>query len=313
MEIFHTILPIILIVVLGYGVAFSKFFSQQECDSLAKFVFSFLIPSLLFIATVKAKIPDTIAWEFLFSFYGVLFFIYALSACLAKLFFRFNTVQISVFAMGASYSNATIIGLPVCMIALGEKSLLPLFLILSIHNLVLFTIGILLAESRYFSYSTLLKNMLYLFKQLLSSPITLSLVVGGLINLLDIQINHSIEQAIKMLSQAAIPAALFVLGTSLNKYKVRGHIAPALLIVVLKIIVFPFFVWLLLFQVFKVDSLWATTALLTSAMPVGISAYIFSQKYYQCVEPIATSIVISTIASIFTLSFLISYLANITI
>ena len=186
-----------------------------------------------------------------------------------------------------------------------------MFIIISIHNLVLFTIGFIVAERDAFSMESFLRNILGIIKQLITSPITCSLIMGGLVNILNIPIYRPLEEAITLMSKAAIPTALFALGTTLNKYKIQGHIAPALVIVLLKIIIFPCLVWVLVFQVFPVSPLWASAALLTSAMPVGISAYIFSQKYQVCEAPVATSIIISTIASTVTLSMLIAYVQSI--
>ncbi|BCG64909.1 MAG: hypothetical protein methR_P2702 [Methyloprofundus sp.] len=307
MKILDTVLPILLIVLIGYLAANRQQLSESGCDAIAKFVFSYAIPALLFIGTVHAEIPDNMQWEFLFSYYTVLLFIYMVSVWVAKFVFHYSAAEQSVFGMGAAYSNATIVGLPVCIYTLGEQAMLPLFIIISIHNLVLFTLGILLAERQQFALSTLLKNIINVVKLLITSPITASLILGGFINIFNIAIYPPIESAITLISKSAIPTALFVLGTSLNKYQVQGHIAPALVIVVLKIIIFPLLVWLLVFHIFQISPLWASTALLTSAMPVGISAYIFSQKYQVCTAPIATSIIISTVASIVTLSVVIAY------
>ncbi|OQK18209.1 hypothetical protein AU255_10340 [Methyloprofundus sedimenti] len=311
MQVFNTVMPILTIVLLGFLSANRQHLKQSDCDALAKFAFDYVIPMLLFIGTVNAKIPASMQWEFLFAYYAVLLFIYALAIFLGKILFQFSAAEQSVFSMGAAYSNATIVGIPVCLYALGESAILPLLIIISIHNLILFTLGFIIAERSAFSMASLLQNILGIIRQLITSPITCSLIMGGLVNIFKIPIYPPLKEAITLMSQAAIPTALFVLGTTLNKYKIQGHIAPALVIVLLKNIIFPFLVWVLVFHVFSVAPLWASVALLTSAMPVGISAYIFSQKFQVCVAPIATSIIISTITSIVTLSFLIAYVQSI--
>ncbi len=312
MGIFETVFPILAIVLAGYWAANRKHLSENDCDSISTFVFTYIIPMLLFIGTAKAKIPDNMEWEFLFSYYAALLFVYLFSIILGKLLFGFSIFELSVFGMGASYSNVTIIGIPVCMYVLGEKSLLPLFIIISIHNLILFTIGICVIEFSKFSFSSFLQNLGEIFKQLITSPITASLIIGGLVNILNIPIYKPLDVAVTLMSQAAIPTALFVLGTSLNKYKLHGHIiAPVLLMVILKIAFFPLLVWILVFHLFTIDPLWASTALLTSAMPIGISTYIFSQKYKKGEALIATGILVSTLASILTLSVLLSYVQSI--
>lgn len=308
MQVLETVLPILIIVLLGYITAHRNFLSQNDCDSVAKLVFNFLIPVLLFIGTVNAKIPQQMQWDFLFSFYAALLFIYLFGLILGKFIFKYDHAEQSVFSMGCAYSNSTIVGIPVCIYALGEEAMLPLFIILSVHNLFLFTLGCFAAERGSLFSKTFIKDILKIFKQLITSPITASLLVGGLFNVLQLPLYSPVKDSLLLTSQAAVPMALFVLGSSLNKYTIHGNIAPALVIVVCKTMLSPFLVWVLIFQVFNVDPLWASTALLTSAMPVGISAYIFSQQYKVGEAAIATGILISTLVSIFTLSFIIAYL-----
>lgn len=185
---------------------------------LSKFVFTFLIPALLFIGTAKAKIPDDMQWKFLFSYYVAVFFVYLIGAVIAKVFFNCSNQEQSIFGMGAAYSNATIVGIPIC---------------------------------------------------------------------------------------------IYVLGASLNKYKMQGNITPALTIVALKMLMLPTLVWLLVFQLFTIDPLWASTALLTSAMPIGISVYVFSQKYQQYEAPVATGIVASTLFSVVSLAVISVYVRSV--
>ncbi len=311
MEIFETILPIFIISSIGYFIANRKYLSEAECDTISKFVFDYMLPLLLFMGTVKAKIPDNMEMGFLLSFYGSVLLVYFLSVVIAKTVFKYSAYEQSVFGMGASYSNATIIGIPVCIYALGEEALLPLFIIISIHNLILFTVGVVIAEYSKLSLSSFFHKFIEILKQLVTSPITGSLIAGGIINILDISIYPPLESAIDIMSKAAVPTALFILGTSLNKYKIRGNIKPAIAMVTLKILLFPFLVWVSAFHIFTIDPLWASTALLTSAMPVGISAYMFSRKYDACEAPITTGIFISTVASIFTLSLVLGFIRGV--
>jgi len=307
MGVLETVLPILIIVLLGYIAANRKFLNLSDCNSIAKLVFNFLIPVLLFIGTVNAKIPKQMEWDFLIAFYTALLLTYLFGLFLGKYAFKYDYAEQSVFSMGCAYSNSTIVGIPVCIYALGEQAMLPLFIILSVHNLFLFTLGCFAAERGSLFSATFVNDILKIFRQLITSPITASLLFGGVFNLLQFPVYAPVKDSLLLTSQAAVPMALFVLGSSLNKYTIHGNIAPALVIVICKTMLSPFLVWVLIFQVFSVDPLWASTALLTSAMPVGISAYIFSQQYKVGEAAIATGILISTLVSIVTLSFIIAY------
>jgi len=308
MDILETILPIISIALAGFGAVRFGYLSQADCDGISKFVFMFIIPALLFVGTVKAKIPADMDWSFLAVYYFSVLFVYLVAVIVAAYWFGYNHPEQSVFGMASCYSNATIVGIPICIYALGEASMLPLFILVSIHNLVLFTLGVLVAERSKLSFSAIFSNIYSISKDLLKSPITSSLVLGGLVNVLDLPLYAPLEGALTLASEAAVPSALFVLGASLYRYKIQGNILPAIVVIALKMILLPVLVWWMLFYIFPIDPLWASTAVLTAAMPVGISVYIFTQKYHAAEAQVATAIVLSTIFSVVSLSVLMIFI-----
>ena len=304
MAVLQALLPVFSIAVVGYLIAYKKIISASQADQVTKIVFVTVIPALLFLAAATAKLPENMQWDFLSSYYIAVFAVYLIGLVVASKVFAYNAKEQSIYAMGAAYSNVTIVGLPVCIYLLGEESLLPLFIIVSVHNLALFTLGMLFAERGLWSPRSLLRSLLKILRQLVTSPITGSLLLGAIFNLLALPIYLPLKQLLGLMSDMAVPAALFVLGASLNKYHIDGNMKSAGLMVAMKMLVLPLLVWLLAFHLFTLDPLWATTAVMTAAMPVGVSVYIFAEQYQSCEAPVATAIVLSTLLSVVTLSVL---------
>lgn len=310
MHIFETVLPILLITLSGYFVAHRKLLTQGESSALSKFVFTYAIPSLLFIGTATANLPPAIPWEFFLSYYLAVAFVYGLGILIAKYVYGYAASEQSAFGMGAAYSNTSIVGVPVCLQALGKESLLPLFMLISVHCLLLFAFGTLIAERHVDSEHSIMRRFYQVSRNLIFSPITGSLLAGVIVNIYGINIYKPAKEAITLMGNAAVPTALFVLGVSLRNYKIAGQLKPALVIAVLKTMLLPLVVWLLAFKLFELNKLWASTALLAAAMPVGINAYVFSKKYQACEAPVAAAIAVSTTGCIFTISGILSYLST---
>lgn len=306
MDVFETIFPILAIAGSGYLIARKAFLSRTECDAITKFVFTYVIPAMLFSGTARADFPPEMEWQFLLGYYAVVLVVYLLTVFCGKTLFAYNATEQSVFGMGAAYSNATIIGIPVVAYALGEEALLPLFLILSVQNLALFSVGTIVAERDQLDRQAYADSVFKLVRQFVTSPTTGSLIAGGLVNLLNIPIYEPLGDAVALLGSAAVPAALFVLGTSLNRYHIRGHLRSAVSIVVVKLVLLPVLVGVLVLLVFDLDPMWAATALVTAALPTGVSAYIFSQRYQVCEAPVATAILLSTVGSVVTLGVVLT-------
>lgn len=305
MALLGTIFPVIAIALIGYFVRQRKFLSDGDGVAIEKVAFNFLIPCLLFNGTATTIFPEFIDWNLLGGFYISIFFVYLLGMLIGKLFFSYNNIECSVFGMGGAYSNVTVIGIPFCIQVFGDQAFLPLFIIISTHNILLFTFGTIIAEAKKESSTSIMRHLALVVKDLITHPITGSLLAGVIVNLLNIPIHITLLNTLDLLAQAASPMALFALGGALTRYKITGDIHKTMLIVGMKLLLLPTMVYIFLFHVFQVNPLWAGTAVLLSAMPTGIGPYVFSLKYRACESQIASAVVITAMLSIFTSSVFI--------
>lgn len=299
---FTAVLPILLISVLGYLSARKELMSEQETAAISKFTFTFAIPFLLFSSTVRSELPGTIEWTFLLSFYGPVVLVFLIAIFAGCSLFRSDEKTQSVFGVSATYSNTTILGIPVCLELLGEASLVPLFVILYVQNIFIFTLGVLAAERENLTLASFFRYLVKTLEQFIRSPILLSVALGLLFNLSNVQLWPILDEALRLFSKAAIPLALFVMGASLSYFRFSIGLGSIWIAVFLKNLALPVLVYLAAFHLFKVDFLWGATATLAAAMPIGISAYVFSQKYNVWTQQAASCILVSTLLSLVTLS-----------
>ncbi|MAY57227.1 MAG: hypothetical protein CMQ46_01200 [Gammaproteobacteria bacterium] len=305
MLLFEGIFPVLALALAGYITARSGFLSINEYQALARFTFNLVIPCLLFINMAHAEIPENFGADFLLAFYVPVLLVYCLTLVTTRFFLKATGTLQSVLALGATYSNTTIVGIPLVLQTLGEQALLPLFLIIATQNLVLFTVATLFAEREQFDLSTLLASIARLLRQLVASPLTASLIAGLAFNLIGLPIYRPLDSALQLMSEAAIPCALFVLGTSLHQYRVGQQLKPAMLITALKLIALPLIMATSMLVVFDVTPLWAKTAILAASMPAGLSAYVFSVRYQTGQATIAAASVISTLLSLIPMTLVL--------
>jgi malonate transporter and related proteins len=305
MALLGTIFPVIAIALIGYFVRQRKFLSDGDGVAIEKVAFNFLIPCLLFNGTATTIFPEFIDWNLLGGFYISIFFVYLLGILIGKLFFSYNNIECSVFGMGGAYSNVTVIGIPFCIQVFGNEAFLPLFIIISTHNILLFTFGTIIAEAKKESSTSIMRHLVFVVKDLITHPITGSLLAGVIVNLLNIPLHIALLNTLDLIAQAASPMALFALGGALTRYKITGDMHKTLTIVIMKLILLPTMVYIFLFHVYQVNPLWAGTAVLLSSMPTGIGPYVFSLKYRACESQIASAVVITAMLSVVTSSFFI--------
>jgi len=211
-----------------------------------------------------------------------------------------------IFGLGSAYSNTILVGLPIISAGLGEAAVLPLFMLISIHSAVLFSVFLVFMERGNGAGHSARQIAAQTLNNLIRNPLIIGLAVGLAFNLLNIPLPQLVDDTLTTLGKTTLPCALFVLGASLNAYKIAGHFAEAWTMVGLKLALQPLLVWLLAFGVFRIDPLWGAVAVMTAGMPVGINSYILAQQYKVGLATLSTAILLSTLLAGLSQSLLLA-------
>lgn len=308
MSVFTAIFPVIAIAFLGWLARRRNWLADAEAAAIERISLWFLIPCLLFLGTATANFPETLDWSYLLAFYLTVVVVYVLGMLVGRICFGLTLCELGAFGMGGAYSNVTVLGIPIIVELLGEAAFVPMFLIISVHNLVLFTTGTVIAEIGHSGTGALHRQLRRVVQEVLLNPISGSLIAGALWNLFDVPLYAPAQATLELLSRAAVPGALFALGAALTRYHVRGEIPAALTMVVLKLMLMPLLMWTVMTQLFEVSGVELQVAVLLSGMPTGISVYVFSKRYQVCETAAAAAIVISSLGAVVTLAAVVALL-----
>lgn len=301
MNVFEAVLPVVLIAALGYGARRLRVFSEIETAAIERVAFWYLLPCMLFLGSATANFPADVDWHFLGVFYGVLAFVYLLGMAVGRLCFKLDWRSLSVFGMAGSYANVTVLGIPLALQFLGETAFVPMILIITFHNLLLFGFGTAVVSLGNLEGEGVAAGLRRVAREMLVNPISGSLLLGAAWNLTGIGIYEPLRQSLELIGRAAVPGALFALGAGLTRYRIAGELGAASVLVVFKLLLLPLCMWWGMNQ-FDFDPLWRKTAVLLSAMPVGISVYVFSRRYTALESAAATAIVLSSLAAVASIS-----------
>jgi malonate transporter and related proteins len=304
-SVLEVVLPVFGVLALGYLAARAGAFDDAANRGLSLFVFAFALPLLLFQAIASADLPGEVPWSFLASYYGGSFITMGLSMAVSRYAFRRRLDEQGVMALGAAFSNTSMLGIPLILTSFGSRAALPLFILLAVHSLALLPVTTGIIEAGRGKNQRIHLVAAAILRGLASNPIILGLVAGLLCNLIGLAIPATIQSITKSLGAAAIPCALFSLGASMTRYRISGNLSEPLILVILKTVIHPGVVWLLATRVFDLPNLWSSVAVTLAALPAGINGYLFAQRYNICVATTATAILISTGFSALTLSGLI--------
>lgn len=309
-EVFAILAPILALGFIGYIATRFGLFLDIHRDGLSKYVFDFAVPMLLFSAVVELERPEVSAVDLFVSYYVPLVTIFTVGLLISWRLLKRSIIESMVIGLGSCFSNTVLLGIPLIPRALGEEAFFPLFLLISVHGITIFTavtVVIEITRGRNAGLTSLPKQVLL---GLLGNPLIVGLALGFSWRLMGFGIHPIAADMFRLVTTSVVPAALFVLGSSLASYSVSGSVGPAILVTSLKNTVHPLSVFLI-GNWLDLESLWLSVATLLAAMPTGINMYLFAIRYQVAQSTAATSIFISTISSIITISIVIALLKSI--
>lgn len=296
MHIVSIIFPLVFIVLCGYLSSRSTFLSESHVAGLSKFTFYISVPAFLFLNMSNANLQGSVSLNGFLSFYIPVIFIFSFALVVDRFYLSKNRgyERHSVFALGSSYSNTVLVGLPIIIAALGEQMMGIVFMIITFHSALLFTLTFLISakgNKTAFSWPGFTKNMLL-------NPVVLSISGGILVNLSGFTLLPNLDSGLSLLGQPALPCALFVLGANLAFYKISNNWQATIIASILKLGVLPCLVLIMGRCVFNLDFELLKVLVLLSASPLGVNAYLIACQIKQHEATLASTVIMSTVLSV---------------
>ncbi len=306
-QVLTIVLPVFAFLALGWLAASTKFLGRDVEWGLSTFTLWVAIPALLFRLMAESDLGKGSAWELWAAFFLAAAVVW-IAASLVAVALRRPAETSASFAMGATFGNTVMMGIPLSLATFGDAAALPLALITAVHAPILWLASTVQIEWARSSGENV--NPIKLLRDLLvvlaKNPIIMALLLGLLWRATGLGLNSIVDDVISKLGQAAIPCALFALGMSLAAYSLRGEIRAAPTLTFLKLGLMPLCVWVTAYHVFDLPPVWAGTALILAAVPTGLNGYLFAVKYDCGIASVSATIALSTLISVVSLAMVIA-------
>lgn len=309
LSILEITLPVFLIVGAGYLATRIGLFRDTYAEALMYFTQTFAIPCLLFLAIAKLDLAAVFRPEILLTFYTGSALSFLLGLGLARKLFGRSPGEAVAIGFCSFFANSVLLGMPLVERAFGTEALAPVIAIVSIHAPFCYTVGITSMELARADGRSLPETFKVVLRSILTNGLMVGLVLGFLVNLTGLALPAPLEASLRMMSQAALPAALFGLGGFLVRYGIGGQARELAMIGFIRLVVHPSIALVLATQVFGLSPLVTKALVLAAAMPPGVNVYVFANIYDRCKATAAASIITATIGAVFTATLWLSVLA----
>ncbi|MEM9106707.1 MAG: AEC family transporter, partial [Pseudomonadota bacterium] len=282
---------------------------ENTADILIRFAMWVAIPALLFSIIAEEKVSRLFEPDFYTSFGGSLVVVAGLVFFYVRFLQKKPLNETTLAAFMAVGSNTAFVALPVLHSLYGQKAVLPTA-IATLVLIVLILVTTLILEKSRADESEEAPSIAVQVGRMFQNPLVLSSLLGVAYAATGLPLPDMGKQYLSLLAAAVTPCALFAIGLSIRLDDIRMGATTMLVISGIKLIIFPGLVFgsaLLL----GLDPILTICATICAAVPIGKTAFVFADTYDAQPERVASTITVSSIASVFTLTAWIAVLSQV--
>jgi hypothetical protein len=269
---------------------------------LSGITFNALSPCLIFYQLVTSRLSGSeVGRMALFCF--LLITAMGLLARLAAIPLGLDRKMRSSFLLVVMFSNSGNYALPLISFAFGAEALSYASVYFVVSAILVYTVGVLIAAASNQGWRRALIGILRV-------PALHALAGAGLILLLQIRPPVAVMRPIGMLSDAALPMMVLILGMQLKRAASPNHPAAAGTAVALSLLVAPI-IGIALAKVLELTGAAHDAAIILASMPAAVVTTVLAIEFELDSSFVTSVVFVSTLLSPLTLVLLIAWLRTI--
>ncbi len=300
MRIADLILPVVAVILSGWLVGYTGYLSRSLSDALIHFAYNIAMPALLIVTIAQEPSHSLIRWRFLVAFGGGSLLCFVLVFGIMSIRASRSVASRTMHGMAASMTNTGFVALPVLEAIYGPRAVLPAAIATVFVAVVMFPAAVVLLELGQRDEHGARTAPMVTLRHVVLNPLVISTLIGILLSALGLRMPGPVIAYLDILADALTPCALFAIGLGLSIDALRASIGRASLLAIVKLVLMPLIVYGLSLWL-GLDPLYTIAAVICAAVPTAKTAYILAGEY-RCEEMmVASTISLTTLASIISL------------
>lgn len=303
--VFLAIMPIFILLLLGYIALKTDFIQASTWIQIEKATYFALFPCLLIHQLANAQIN----WSSAGYLIGFAVLIPALGSVLAFIAQRFLQHEGASFTSDyqGSIRFNTYIGLAL-ILALLPKAATPLAAIVIAIMIPWINVLCILVFAR---YAKGVPNTKAILKQMARNPLILGSIIGLMLNLIALPLPSIVNEVLKRLGDMTLPLGLLTVGSGLKWRSLHDYMSSLVSSSLIKLLLLPLLI-LGLGLMLNLDTLTLSVVVILAGLPTASSAYILARQLGGNADLMAAIITLQTLAALLTLPLVLWLLAGVT-
>lgn len=262
------------------------------------------MPAAVFINLYKTKIEFKVLLEII-GYLLIFSILLMLSSSLLSKFFKLDKQKSAMLKNSVVLINSGNYGMPVSQLIFSTNPLgISIQIIVMIfQNIITYTYGL-------YNLISTTKSGLEILRELLKLPIIHAMILGGLLNGLQITVPDFVLIPIDRLANAFLAIALILLGAQLAQVQLKSMFNKVILVSSLGRLIIGPALALALIYIMGMDGVVAQSLFIASAFPTSRNSSTLAFEYNVTPDLAAQTVLFSTILSSITVTFVI-YLSTV--
>lgn len=306
------VLPFFGLILLGFATARIRRLPVDALGWMNVFIVYLALPALFFNLLSRTPVEQLTQWRFIVGTTFGTYIVFSVMFVLSVLRSGGNVAESTVKGLAAAYGNIGYMGPGLALLAFGEGAVVPVALVFCFDNTLHFIMAPLMMalSGKDGAHETPGHLALGVVKRVLTHPFILATIIGVGAAAVSFHPPAPLQTLLNYLANAAAPCALFAMGVTLALRPVRRIPSDMAYIVAIKLVLHPVIVYLLLSWIGDFPPTWVFSGVLLAALPTATNVFVIAQQYGVWVERASASILITTVASVATVTALLFAMTN---
>jgi len=299
LEVISITAPIFIVIAIGFLIRKKNIISEEGVSLLNKLAYNIGLPSLIFLTITNYSLSDIFNVQIVKVIYLAYAVVISLTILINLVIKRSGKTKGAII-VSSFRCNMAFVGFPIILAAYGDLALAKASLV------VAFLVPInIIATIIIFKFYNRREEGIGIGRLLLSfvkDPMIIGVALGILFSYFKIPVPEVFHDSLDIISAMTVAIALFSIGASFKFIHLKNDFKIVSYVSFNKLILLPLIVFLLSTFVFKVEIFDRNVMVILFATPLAVAAYIMAKELRSNHKLLASSLILTTIMSAFSIS-----------
>ncbi len=309
-EVLGLALPFFGLIVLGFASGRMMRLPESGLAWMNFFIIYIALPPLFFQLVSRTPFEELANGRFLIAVILSTSLTFAIAVAIGLWLRKGKLAEATIAGTVGAYANVGYMGPGLTLAALGSAATVPTALIFTLDSTFFFAAVPFLMALSGKEKRSIAKTALDVVYRVFTHPFICATLLGIVFAWLQVRPPAPVEKILDYLANAAAPCALFALGVTVALQPMKKMPPELPVLVGIKLFLHPAIAWLVLSAFGGFEPVWIYTAILMAALPSALSAFVMAKQYNAYVQQSSAGVLISTLASIVTVTLLLYLIQN---